>query len=452
VEDERVKAHGVRVNAIRVLRGPNLYAYMPVLEIELDIGPYEDRPSHLFPGFVERLTGWLPGLAAHHCSVGRPGGFVERLERGTYLGHISEHVTIELQNMVGLEVAFGRARGLGRAGLYRVVIAYKEEEPARAAFALALRLTLAAMHGEPIDAAAEIARLADIADDYRLGPSTGAIAAAARRRKIPVYRLTPRDSLIQLGYGVHQKRIRAAETSVTSALAVEVCQEKPLTNQLLRSVGVPVPEGRRVSDADEAWRVAQELGLPVVLKPEDGNQGKGVTVHLSSEGDVRSAFALAEAHGRVLLEKHVEGRDYRLLVVKGALVAAARRDPPAVVGDGRRTVEELVAEVNRDPRRRPGHSNPLTRIELDQASDLVLGQQGLVRSAVPAAGRLVRLRQNANLSTGGTATDVTDEVHPTNARLPRWRRRSCPWTWPASTWSAGTSSSRCASRAAPSSR
>jgi len=390
---------------------------MPVLLAELDIGPYEERPSSDFPGFVERLVGWLPGLQAHTCSLDRPGGFIERLRRGTYLAHIIEHICIELQSMLGFDVSFGRARGTGEPGVYRVVVAFKEEEPARAAFETALRLTLAAMHDEPFDLPGELERLANLADEFRLGPSTAAIVGAARKRRIPVLRLTPTRGLIQLGYGIYQKRIQASETSNTSAIAVDTCQDKALTNQLLRVVGVPVPDGETVGSADAAWEAAQELGLPVVIKPLDGHQGKGVSVDLRSEAEVRAAYAIAAGYGAVLVEQFIRGDDYRLLVVGGKLVAAARRDPAQVMGDGTRTVAELVELANQDPRRRPGHSSVMTRITLDAAARLVLEQQGLTEASVPAAGQRVLLRSNSNLSTGGTAADVTDSVHPANAQV-----------------------------------
>ncbi len=410
--------HGVTVRRLRFLRGPNLHAYMPVMHITLDIAAYEECPSSSFRGFTERLTAWLPGLHEHKCGLGYRGGFVERLRTGTYLGHIAEHVTLELQNLMGFDVAFGRARGTAERGVYTVVIAYKEEEPARAAFETALRLTLAAMHYEPFDIGAELEDLLAIADDYRLGPSTAAIVEAARARDIPVLRLTQPGSLVQMGYGVHQRRIRATETSNTSAIAAEMCQEKPLTNKMLRMVGVSVPEGRAVASVDDAWAAAQEIGLPVVVKPESGNQGKGVSVNLRSEAEVRAAYVLADDfRGDVLVEQHIHGHDYRLLVVNGTMVAASRRDPAQVIGDGTRTVRQLVDEVNSDPRRRPGHSSSLTRIRLDSVVDLVLRQQGLTLDSVPAAWQKVLLRTNSNLSTGGTATDVTDEVHPSNVRL-----------------------------------
>jgi cyanophycin synthetase len=411
-------ANRVSIRSIRFLRGPNVYAHKPAMHVVLDIGPYEELPSSSFPGFTERITAWLPTLHQHECSVGRPGGFVERLRGGTYLGHIVEHVTLELQNLVGFDVGFGRARGTGEPGVYNVLIAYEEEEVVRAAFDIALRMVLAAMHDEPFDAEAEIESLRRVTDEYRLGPSTGAIVDAARARKIPVTRITPTGSLVQLGYGVRQKRIWAAQTSSTSALALEVCQDKTLTNQILGSIGVPVPRGSIVTSADEAWRLAQEIGLPVVVKPAEGNQGKGVSVRLSTEEMVRSAHALASEHGPdVLVERYVEGNDYRLLVVGGKLVAAARRDPALVVGDGESTVEELIELANRDPRRREGHSSALTRITVDDSVHMVLSQQQLSLDSVPEMGRMVRLRRNANLSTGGTAADITDEVHPRNVRV-----------------------------------
>jgi cyanophycin synthetase len=415
---EAAQQHGITIRDTRFLRGPNLFAYMRVMQVVMDIGPYEDRPSSSFPGFTERLVTWLPGLAKHKCSVGRPGGFIERLRRGTYLGHICEHITLELQEMVGFSVAFGRARGTGEPDVYNVVISYEEEEPARAAFATALRLTLAAMHDEPFDIQAELEALQEVADDYRLGPSTAAIVNAARARRIPTMRVTETSSLVQLGYGVHQKRIRASETSTTRAIAVDICQDKPLTNQMLRAVGVPVPPGRAVSSADDAWRAAREIGGPVVVKPADGNQGKGVSVGLTTKQEVKTAYEIASDYSYdVLVERAITGRDYRLLVVNGKMVAAARRDPAHVVADGVATIRELVDLVNLDPRRRPGHTSMLTRIRIDEATELVLQQQGMTMDSVPPAGVVVNLRMNGNLSTGGTATDVTDEVHPANARV-----------------------------------
>jgi cyanophycin synthetase len=410
--------NGVSILNVRALRGPNLYAYMPVLHVTLDIGPYEHQPSNSFPGFVERLVEWLPDLEKHECSLKRPGGFITRMLRGTYLAHICEHVALELQTMMGFRVAFGRARGTGKKGIYTVVIEYKEEKPAIAAFETALRLTLAAMHDEPFDIQAEMQQLMEIADEYRLGPSTAAIVNAARARKIPVLRVTPTGSLVQLGYGVHQKRILASETTYTSAIAVDLCQDKSLTINMLSRVGVPIPEGQLVKSADAAWQAAQEIGLPVVVKPADGNQGKGVSVNLTTEIDVRAAFNIAQQYSsRVQVEQYIRGHDYRLLVINGKLVAAARRDPAQVVGDGTHTVAELIEVLNQDPRRRPGHSGTLTRVEPNAAVELTLSQQGLTLSSVPEVGQKVLLRNNCNLSTGGTAANVTADVHPDNQHM-----------------------------------
>ncbi len=416
-KDSRMDHQQPTIQQVRFLRGPNIYATLPVMDVALAPGQLADQPSSQFPGCIERLLGWLPGLEAHECSLGRPGGFLERVRRGTYLPHLLEHVVLELQSVVGFPVTFGRVV-TDTEQVEHVVLEYAEEAPAAAAAQLGLRLVLAALHDTPFDWAAEHDQLLSLADTYRLGPSTAAIVAAARRRDIPVLRLTPTSSLVQFGYGTHQQRIQASETSRTSEIAVALCQDKSLTNHMLRTVGVPVPAGEQASSADAAWAAARELGGPVVVKPIAGNQGKGVSVNLTTEQQVRSAYAVAAAFDTdVLVEEAIQGQDYRLLVVNGAFVAAARRDPAQVVGDGARTIAELVATVNQDPRRRPGHCSVLTRITLDEAAALVLAQQGLSADSVPAAGQTVQLRSNGNLSTGGTATDVTAEVHPKNVHL-----------------------------------
>lgn len=408
----------VAVHSIDFLSGPNIYAYIPVMVAEVSIGAYDELGSDAIDGFRERLVSWLPGLWDHECSPGRRGGFIERLERGTYLAHIWEHVTLELQTLMGFHVRYGRTRGTGRLGEYRMVIAYEAEEPARAAFDVALRLILAAIHDEPFDLPAALDALRATADRHRLGPSTAAILRAARRRDVPVIRLTKDQSLFQLGWGVHQQRIQAAVTSRTSIIAADICQDKQVAKQLLESAGLPVPQGQVVASADEAWEVAQELGLPVVVKPLDMNQGKGVSVDLSTKEAVHCAYATAgHSSPRVLVERHIVGHDYRLLVINGRMVAAARRDPPFVVGDGKRSIRQLVEAMNLDPRRHHDHSGPLTLVKLDEVVQLALEQQGLSTDTVPEVGQKVTLRRNANLSTGGTSTDVTDRVAPENAQL-----------------------------------
>jgi cyanophycin synthetase len=415
---DQIRSTGVRVLEQRFLRGPNIYAYMPVLVTVIDIGDYDNHPSSEYPELAQKLVEWLPGLDHHNCSLKRPGGFVERLKRGTYLAHITEHVALELQNVMSFPVTFGRARGYGKPGVFTIVVAYNEEVPAEEAFQMALWLSLAAMNGWSVDIERELDRMKNLADSYRLGPSTESIVRAARRRHIPVRRITPCGSLVQLGYGVHQKRIRASETSFTSAIAVDICQEKPLTNLMLKAVGVPVPDGRTVRSSDEAWAVAEEIGVPVVVKPEDGNQGKGVSVNLTGEAEIRSAFEAAhQIRGSVLVERYIEGIDHRLLVVNGKMIAAACRQPAQVIGDGEHSVEQLVKIANKDPRRASGHSASMTKLSLDPAADSMLAKQGLGRDSVPARGQAVLLRSNGNLSTGGSATDVTHIVHPRNAQV-----------------------------------
>lgn len=404
----------VRLYQVRALRGPNVHAHNPVLEALIDIGPYEQAPSNHFPGLVDRLTGWLPGLHEHVCGLGHAGGFIERLQEGTYLGHMTEHIGLELQGLMGFEVHYGKTRGIGKTGHYRIVMSYIEEEPARAALDCALRLVLAAMHDLPFDCPGELSRLQHLGSDYALGPSTGAIAAAARARDIPITRLEATSGLLQLGWGVHQQRVQAAETGRTSNIGVELCQDKPLTKELLDRVGVPVPHGRIVTSPADAVRAAKDLAGPVVVKPRDGNQGKGVSTGLTDPEAVRAAYTLARRYGNVIVEQHLEGQDYRLLVVNGRMVAAARRDPPFIVGDGIRSVAALIDELNDAPERGDGHGAALTRVVMDAAVTLTLAQQGLAGDSVPGPGQVVYLRRNANLSTGGSATDVTDDVHPDN--------------------------------------
>jgi len=400
------------IRRLWALRGPNIWADYPVLELELDLGELSDRPSDEVPGFNQRLKAWLPSLVEHRCSVGERGGFFQRLERGTYMAHILEHVTLELQTLAGTPVGFGRARETKVEGVYKVAIEYEEEELARAAVETARTLLLAAIEDRAFDVAGELARLQELCREARLGPSTAAIARAARARRIPMRRLGT-DNLLQLGWGERQRRVWTAETDRTGAIAESIAQDKELTRSLLSSVGVPVPEGRPVESAEDAWRLAQELGAPVVVKPRFGNHGRGVTANLTTREQVEQAYAAArEESSRILCERCIPGADHRLLVVGERLVAAALREPAQVVGDGRSSIRELVDEANRDPRRSDGHATMLSALKLDAIALAVLGEQGLEADSVPAPGQRVQLRRNANLSTGGTAADVTERVHP----------------------------------------
>ncbi len=399
---------------VLALRGPNLWAPYPVLEAWIDLGAYQDWSSDAVPGFNDRLMAWLPTLIEHRCSPGVRGGFFERLRRGTYPAHILEHVAIELQGLAGSPVRFGRARAaeVGER-IYKVAIEFHEEPLAMAALGEARELLLAAYHDRPFDVPACVARLQAVFQNVAIGPSTAAIVAAATARGIPCRRLGD-GSLVLLGQGARQRRIWTAETDRTSAIAEQIAQDKDLTRDLLRAVGVPVPEGRPVATATEAWEAAQSLGLPVVVKPRYGNQGRGVATNLSSQDQVSRAFGAAqEAGGTVLVERHISGDDYRLLVIGGRVVAGSRRLPARVIGDGERSIRELVEAVNRDPNRGDGHASPLSRIRVDDPIALaVLAEQGFTPEDRPAAGLVVLIRRNANLSTGGTAEDVTDAVHP----------------------------------------
>jgi len=398
---------------ILALRGPNMWANFPVLEAWVDLGKLKDSSSTSIPGFNDRLMSWLPTMIEHQCSEGVRGGFFQRLREGTYPAHILEHVTLELQELLGMPVKYGRAREMKEdSSVYKVVVQYRDEDVCKACLHTARELILAAMENRPFDVAGEVQKLRELAHEVALGPSTASIVNAAKARGIPHRRLNS-GSLIQLGQGARQRRILTAETDRTPAIAESIAQDKDLTRTLLASVGVPVPEGRPVKDEDDAWAAAQSIAAPVVVKPRYGNQGRGVTTNLTTREQVAAAFRNALAQGdEVVVERFAPGFDYRVLVVDGKVVAASRREPAHVVGDGVHSIEELVAEVNKDPRRSDHHATALSKMVLDSIALEVLAEQGLVPTSIPARDTRVLIRRNANLSTGGTATDVTDEVHP----------------------------------------
>jgi cyanophycin synthetase len=419
----------MRILERSVYVGPSLYAHFPVIRLELDLGPLEEWPTtRLGAAFTHGLLAALPGLAEHGCSYGAPGGFVRRMteDEGTWLGHVLEHVAIELQNVAGIRVTFGKTRGAGRPGVYHVVYEYEQKDEGLEAGELALRLLdsllpVALRTNAATDAPFDFATARDVfirfAQRRALGPSTASIVQAAEARGIPWIRLN-NQSLVQLGYGKYQQRIQATVTGRTSHIAVELASDKEETNKLLATLGLPVPKQELVQTADAAARAARRMGYPVVVKPYNGNHGRAVAIHLTTEDAVRTAFAAAQEVSRsVLVESFVTGDDHRLLVVNGVLVAATRRTPGAVTGDGSHTIAELVDIVNRDPRRGIGHEKVLTRLDLDAQAQRLLDKGGYTAETVPADGEIVYLRSTANLSTGGTATDVTDVIHPDNAEM-----------------------------------
>jgi cyanophycin synthetase len=395
---------------ILALRGPNIWTYRPVLEVWLDIGPLEDSPSNLIPGFYERLTAWLPSLAEHRCGIGEPGGFLLRLREGTWPGHILEHVTLELQTLAGMQGGFGKARSTSVRGVYKVVVRSRNEKVSIAALHAGRDLVMAAIEDKPFDVKAAIHHLRELIDSHCLGPSTACIVDAATARNIPSIRLTD-GNLVQLGYGARQHRVWTAETDRTSAIAEGISRNKDLTKQLLTSCGVPVPEGRIVESPEDAWDAAEDIGVPVVVKPTDANHARGVSTELMTRAEVEAAYHLADAEGsEVLVERFVRGNEHRLLVVGGKLAAAARGETVSVLGDGVATVRELIdQQVNSDPRRGEEEEFPLDVLLVDKnpAVKFEIERQGYTADSVLPKDVSIIVQRNGNV-----AFDVTDIVHP----------------------------------------
>ncbi len=404
-----------------VYRGPNTWSYDKAIHLVVDLGSLEDFPTDSIPGFTDTLLALLPGLREHSCSRGKRGGFVERLQEGTWLGHVTEHVALQLQQEVGHDMRRGKTRQVkGVPGRYNIVYGYVDEQVGLAAARLAVRLVNHLVRADPeLDFADELERFIVRAERTAFGPSTAAIIDEAVSRDIPWIRLN-QHSLVQLGQGVHQKRIRATMTSQTSAIAVDVASDKDLTTRLLNAAGLPVPRQHSVRSAEQAVAAAARIGYPVVCKPLDGNHGRGVCLDLGDADAVREAFAVAEDESRrggVIVESYVTGRDYRCLVIDGRLTAIAERVPAHVVGDGSRTVRGLVDQTNADPRRGVGHEKVLTRIKVDDAAEALVRSQGLGLDDVPAEGQTVRLTLTGNMSTGGISIDRTFEAHPENIEV-----------------------------------
>ena len=407
-----------KIQLLRVthLRGPNIWTYRPVIEAWVDIGALEDQPSNTLPGFYERLTALLPGLAIHRCGIGEPGGFLLRLREGTWVGHILEHVVLELQNLAGMRTGFGKTRQTSVRGVYKMAFRTRQEQVGRAALAAGVDLVTAAIDDTDFDLPGTVAKLHNMVDSLCLGPSTAHIVEAATERGIPHIRLTD-GNLVQLGHGASQRRIWTAETDQTSAIAEEIASDKDLTKSLLQSCGVPVPQGQVVKTAEEAWEAAQDIGLPVVLKPYDGNHGRGVSLDLKNRQDIEAAFLLAQrkGDGSVIVEQFISGNEHRLLVVGKRVIAAARGETAWVTGDGHANIIELTdSQLNTDPRRGTGEDAPLNAVTPHECAEIILEleRQGFTAYSVPAAGEKVLIQRNGNV-----AFDVSDHIHPSVAAM-----------------------------------
>ncbi|HEX8270431.1 MAG TPA: cyanophycin synthetase [Flavobacterium sp.] len=406
----------MKILKTQVLRGPNVWSNyrQHLIQIRLDLEEMEKFPTDKLPGFKERLQEMLPGLVRHECSEGVRGGFLIRLERGTWLGHVMEHVALEIQTMAGMETGYGRTRGTSEKGVYNVVFAYSVEECGLFAGQAAFRIVDALSKGEPFDVSPEIEELKRLYRKHEFGPSTKSIVDEAKKRGIP-FKRTGDNSIVQLGYGANQKKFQATITGNTSSMATDAASDKEHTKKLLASAKIPVAKGGLCYSEAEFKQLVSKTGYPLVTKPLNANQGKGITININSWEQALEGFQSAKLFSKhVLVEKYVEGFDFRLLVIDGKFVAAAKRIPAHVKGDGKSTISELIDNENQDPRRGAGHENVLTKLSVNRDSEQLLEKNGFTLDHVPFEGDIVYLRSTANLSTGGTAVDVTDEVHPEN--------------------------------------
>ena len=406
----------MKIVEIKVLKGPNYWSVRrpKLIQMRLDLEEMEQLPTNLVAGFRERLEKMFPTMMEHRCSVGTPGGFFERVEEGTWMGHVIEHIALELQTLAGMDTGFGRTRGTGKNGEYYVVFSYMEEDAGVYAAKAATRITRALSDGLEYNLDEDIMQLREIREDTRLGPSTGCIVDEAAKRNIPFIRLN-KHSLVQLGYGIYQKRIRATIASTTSNIAVDIACDKEETKNLLGASEIPVPKGVIIRNEEELKDAVSSVGYPMVLKPVDGNHGKGATTDINNWEQAVKALAAAQVYGRsIICERFITGFDFRVLVIDNKFICAALRTPASVTGDGEHTIKWLVDETNKDPRRGFGHEKVLTAIKLDDFSNQMLEEKGYTLETIPPNGELVLLKPTANLSTGGTSTDVTDEVHPSN--------------------------------------
>ncbi len=407
----------MKILEIKVLRGPNYWSVRrtKLIQMKLDLEEMEQRPTNSIDGFKQRLEKMFPSMIEHRCSVGTRGGFFERVDEGTWMGHVIEHIALELQTLAGMDTGFGRTRGANeKEGVYYVCFTYMEEDAGVYAAKAAVRIAEALADDKEYDLHEDIQQLREIREDTRLGPSTGCIVEEAAKRNIPYIRLN-KQSLVQLGYGVNQKRIRATIASTTSNIAVDIACDKEETKMLLEAAEIPVPRGtviRTEAGLDEA---IEKYGYPLVIKPIDGNHGKGNTTNIINREQALKALEAAKQYGRsVIVEKFITGFDFRVLVINHKFICAALRTPASVIGDGKNNIQYLIDEINKDPRRGYGHEKVLTQISVDGSTMKMLEEKGYTLETIPAKGELVLLKTTANLSTGGTSTDVTDEVHPAN--------------------------------------
>ena len=406
----------MKIIDIRAMRGPNYWSIRrhKLIIMKLDLEQLEDQPTNLIPGFSERLEAMFPTMHEHRCSEDKPGGFFNRVTEGTWMGHVIEHIALEIQTLAGMDCGFGRTRGTGEHGVYNVVFSYMEEKVGIFAARSAVRIAEALISGNDYNLDEDIQTMREIREEERLGPSTGSIVEEAQARGIPWIRLN-RHSLVNLGYGVNQKRIQATVTSQTSSIAVEIACDKEDTKNLLEASNIPVPKGRIVYDEEDLKKALDSIGFPVVIKPISGNHGRGATINVKTWDDSVEALAHARRVSRaVIVEKYITGFDHRVLIINYKFIAAARRTPAMVTGDGKSTIQELVDEVNSDPRRGYGHEKVLTSIKIDEATLNILEEKGYTLESVLMKGQGLHLKATANLSTGGTSTDITEIVHPFN--------------------------------------
>ncbi|PYP54524.1 MAG: cyanophycin synthetase [Gemmatimonadetes bacterium] len=404
----------MQVSRIRALRGPNYWRLAPVIACDVQLGGLEQISSADIPGFYERLTEAIPTLAEHHCTRQEPGGFLERLREGTHLPHILEHVALELQSLTGSDVSFGRVVPSGDPDTWWVIVAYEEEEVGLQSMRDAVKIIRACIADRAVDVAAIVEQLLSLYEAVRLGPSTAALVEEAKRRGIPVRRLN-NYSLVQLGLGKNLRRIQATLSDYTSAIAVEIAQDKDDTKRVLGNIGLPVPKGDVANTIERALEIVDEIGYPVILKPLDASHGRGISGRIDNDETLHEAWNDAREYStRIVVEQYAEGRDYRVLVINGRVVACAERIPACVTGDGTSTVAQLIKHENRDPRRGVGHTKTLTKLPVDSRTVGYLRKHDLTLESVPEKGQIVYLRGTANLSTGGTAIDRTDEMHPDN--------------------------------------